>query len=196
MERGEVSMTVDRLYALAEIFGMSATDILDYNKPIAGNVTYVPVKAQAGYLSDLFDTVNKDDCFTINLPFFRDSNLYMIDVDGNSMNPTVNNGDYAVIKRELDSRKIKFGMPYMIDSTEGRVIKRIEEHKDNDLFVLKSDNDTYKPYAIDKESILSIWEVKGFVSKDLSPRNIYQKRLQMLEENISELSQFVKKVEK
>lgn len=194
MERGEVSLSVDRLYAIGEIFEMSASEILEYNKPVFGNVTYVPIKAQAGVLSDLFDNINKNECFTINLPFFRDTNLYMVDVDGNSMNPTVSNGDYAVIKQETDSRKLKYGMPYMIDSTEGRVIKRIEQHQDDDLLLLKSDNDTYKPYAIDKNSILSIWEVKGFVSKDLSPRNIYQKRLQQLEEHISELSQFVRKV--
>ena len=200
IERGEVSINIERLYDLADIFNMPPEEILTYNgneykpKPIPkGNITYVPIKAQAGYLSELLDDVNADDCISFDLPFFRGGNLYMIDIEGDSMNPTINHGDYAVVSKTENTIEVQYGKPYMIESRDGRVIKRIYSYQEDDKLKLVSDNDIYEPYLILKDSILSIWEVKGFVSKDLSPRNIYQKRLQAIETNLHEVSKYIQK---
>lgn len=201
IERGEVSINLEKLYKIAEIFQMEAEDVLAYGKesnlPTSikkGNITYVPAKAQAGYLSELLDEVNDGDCISFDLPFFRGSNLYMIDVEGDSMNPTVNHGDYAVVRKIENQEDIKYGVPYVVESEDGRVMKRIYSNDNNNRLTLKSDNEVYEPYSVSKESVLSIWEVKGFMSKDLSPRNIYQKRMQLIEDNMREMSRYFKGV--
>jgi len=201
IERGEVSINLEKLYRFAEIFGIEAEDILMYGKDKEieikakqGNITYVPVKAQAGYLTELLNDVNNEDCITFDLPFFRGSNLFMLDVEGDSMNPTVNHGDYAIVRKIENQLDVKYGIPYIVESIDGRAMKRLYSSSEDDRITLKSDNEVYEPYTMLKESVLSIWEVKGFMSKDLSPRNIYQKRLQLLEDNISEVNRYLKKV--
>ena len=201
IERGEVSINLEKLYKIAEIFQMEAEDILTFGKETnqtklskKGNITYVPVKAQAGYLSELLDDIHNSDCINFDLPFFRGSNLYMLDVEGDSMNPTVNHGDYAVVRKIENQEDIKYGLPYVVESEDGRVMKRIYSNDNNDRITLKSDNEVYEPYSVSKESVLSVWEVKGFMSKDLSPRNIYQKRIQLIEDNMSEMNKYLKKI--
>jgi transcriptional regulator with XRE-family HTH domain len=198
IERGEVSISLNKLYVIAKLFGMEAEDILTYGKQKQGNtnfnVTYVPVKVKAGSLTELFDDFSQNDCVQFNLPFFRERNLLMVDTEGDSMHPTVNDGDYTIIKQVEDKQSIKFGIPYLLDTTDGRVLKRIYQDKDPDKFILKSDNEIYEPYTINKDTILSLWETKGFMSKNLSPRNLYQKRLSSIENNLTELSVFFKSV--
>ena len=192
MERNEVGLTLERLYAIAEIFNMDASDILTQGKEAKGNITYIPIKAQAGDLMELASTVYSDEYSNFNLPMFQENGLFMINVEGDSMYPTFSNGDFIIIKQVEDLDFIKYGEPFVIDAVEGRVLKRIHTHTREDAILLKSDNDIYEPYSIKKDSVKSVWQVRGVMTKSFVPKNFYEKRLQVIESNLNELSSYVK----
>lgn len=169
VERGETGLTLDRLYELASIFKMEAEEILSYGKSKKGNVTYVPVEAQAGFLTG--HTQEQMEEKTFDLPFISGTDLYMINAAGDSMFPTIAPGDQIVIEKVTDTASLKFGKVYVVVANEGCVIKRIHSHDNPKKFTLKSDNLIYEPYEVDKAEIVSIWLLKGCFMTSLAPRN-------------------------
>lgn len=85
-------------------------------------------------------------------------------------------------------RFIKYGEPFIFDTTDGRVVKRVYSDEDEEVLVMKSDNEMYEPFLLDKSTILSVWQIKGYISKNLTPKNFLQKRLQILEDNLVDLN--------
>lgn len=172
IERGETSITLDRLFELAEIFQLQPEEILTYNKPKKGNVIYIPVEAQAGFFSE--HSQNRTENYTVYfMPFIGSANsaLYMINATGDSMLPTINPGDSIVIEEVKERSSIKYGKPYVVVSSDGLVIKRIHSSQDDKKVILKSDNTIYEPYEILKKDILSIWLLRGCFDQSLTPKN-------------------------
>ena len=172
IERGEIGLTLDRLYELAGILQVSPEEILSLSKSKKGNVTYVPIEAQAGFLTGLTQEYI-GDFKTYNLPFLDGKDLFMIDAKGDSMYPTILSGDHLVIEQVVDLKILKYGRPHVIIAKDGIVIKRIHSHPSNKKYVLKSDNSTYEPYEISKDDILSMWLVRDYKITSLFPRNPY-----------------------
>lgn len=169
MERGETSITLDRLYELAEIFGIEAEEILTYGKSKAGNVTYIPIEAQAGLLAG-HAQLSPEKATTYHIPFISGNDLYMIHAAGDSMLPTINPGDPIVIEEVKELSNMKFGKVYVLQCRDGLVIKRVYSSKKENSLTLKSDNQIYEPYEVLKEDIHSIWLVKGCIDFSLSPK--------------------------
>lgn len=88
---------------------------------------------------------------------------YMIDVDGDSMEPTYWNGDSVACRRIYDKNELETGKTYVFVTTEGAVLKRYVSSTLSSVRV-RSDNPKYKPYSIDMDSILCIAEVVGSIS--------------------------------
>lgn len=178
IERGESKLTVERLYELATIFHMEAEEILMYNKSKKGNVTYVPIEAQAGFLTG--HSQEYLEYKTYNLPFIEGKSLYMIDATGDSMYPTISPGDHIVIEPVEDPKILQYGRAYVIVAKDGCVIKRVHSHESPKKIILKSDNQTYEPYEIDKNDIISIWLVRNYLLRtNLAPRSPF-----MFNENV------------
>jgi len=162
IERGEIGLTLERLYELASVFNMQPEEILTYNKSKKGNVTYVPIEAQAGFLLG-HSQEHIADFTTYHLPFITGNNLYMIDAKGDSMFPTILHGDHLIIEEVIDEKILRYGRPHVIIAKDGIVIKRIHSHPSNKKkYILKSDNTTYEPYEINKDDILSMWLVRDY----------------------------------
>lgn len=193
-ERGEVKLSVERLYEIAKIFKMEVVDILNYQKTGRGNITYLPVNVQAGTLSEIATPTYSSDNITVSIPMFKEENLYMVNIEGDSMYPTFSSGDFVIIKKVDNLRFLRFGEPFIFDTTDGRVVKRVyKDDNDDGVFVMKSDNEMYESYLLDKNTILSIWQIKGYISKNLTPKNFLQKRLQVLENNLVDLNRYLNK---
>ena len=150
VERGEVGLTMDRLYELADIFRMQPEEILTYNKPSKGNITYIPA-----------DVVQTKQGFMIN-------------AKGDSMFPLIIHGDHIMVEPIKDINKIKFGSIYVVVTKDGEcIIKRVHNHPSKKKFILKSDNAVYEPFDMDRKDILSIWLVKDYKLTNLTSLNRY-----------------------
>ncbi|MFY9310069.1 MAG: LexA family transcriptional regulator [Bacteroidia bacterium] len=172
IERGEVGLTLDRLYELAAIFKMKPEEILAYGKPQKGNITYVPIEAQPAFLEgrEKGDAEYK----TYHLPFIEGKDLYMIDAIGDSMAPTISHGDYIVVESVSDLKAIQFGRAFIIVTKKECIVKRLYSHKNVKKFVLKSDNQMYEPYEINRNDIIALWLVKDYLLRtNLSLRNSF-----------------------
>ena len=189
LERGIIQLTVERLYELAGVFGVLPEVMLSYDRPttpdstaalsdgqrMGGNITYIPVHAQAGFLDLHADQRTAEAAITFSIPTFTEPHLFMISVEGDSMHPTVAPGAFVIIREVEDTQLIKWGEPHVVVTTDGRVIKRVLKHRDTQQVTLYSDNNAlYQPYDIPKSSILSLWQLLGSLSKSFVPQHIFR----------------------
>jgi len=177
IEREEIKLTIDRLYEIAEILNKTPEQILSFDQATAakkeqyantGNVTYIPVSTLAGSMSEVCDPAYQGNVEIYHLPDFYENDLYMIDVEGDSMYPSLSHGDKVILKQVEETRHLKWGEIYVIDAVDGRVVKRVYKGSDKNALTLKSDNICYEPYEVSTEDIRSIWLVRGILSKNTS----------------------------
>ncbi len=179
IERGAIQLTVNRLADLAKIFNLQAEDILNYGKSKRGkklekgNITYIPIHAQAGFLNNYTDQSTLEKFTTFNIPVFTEQDLYMISVEGDSMYPTITSGTFIIIKEVTDTQYIKWGEPHVVVSRDGRVLKRVLLSKAPESIALYSDNRLYQAYDIPKSQIISFWQVLGQISSSFAPKMIF-----------------------
>ncbi len=181
LERGKIQLTVERLYKLSKIFNLTPEEILHFGSSQvsngktkhADNVTFVPVAAQAGLFNGFSSEHSTDTTIPFSLPIFYERDLFLINLEGDSMYPTFCNGDYILVKQlDFTSKNIKWGEPYLIITDDGQVVKRIMKSQAKNSILLKSDNHLYEPYEVENTNIKSIWELKGVISKNLAPRTV------------------------
>lgn len=107
---------------------------------------------------------------------------YMIDVDGESMEPTYYTGDTVACRKLENKDELTSGKAYVFVTRDGAVLKRYVSSTSSSVRV-SSDNSKYKPYSIDQDSILCIAEVVGSLrsarkkhpdKKELSKEDIYR----------------------
>lgn len=174
IERGEIKLTTQRLLLLAEILSVSSETLL-YGKENSkievlqkANVTYIPVTAQAGLLTEVESTQEFEK---FHMPMVSGENLYMIKVEGDSMYPTLSRGDMVVI-RQQENPFLNWGDIFVIDTLGGIAVKRLFQNEKNTRYNLKSDNEHFPEYFIDKKDVRAIWHVKCIISQNLAPKHI------------------------
>ena len=176
IERGEIQLSVDRLLQLSVFFNLSPEEIIYHNKTTTSfekrnsNVTFIPVSAQAGLLSGFSSENISEQAIPFSLPVFYEKDLFMISLEGESMYPTFCSGDYILVQKNESIYDIKWGEPYLVASENGQVVKRICKAEDESKLLLRSDNELYDSYEIEIAKIISLWEVKGVLSKNLAPK--------------------------
>ncbi len=75
-----------------------------------------------------------------SIPIFK-----LVKVTGDSMSPTLEDGDYVLIKKP---RSYRPGYIYVVNHTDlGRIIKRLKS-VENDRFIFKGDNQSSTPEAV------------------------------------------------
>lgn len=180
--KGERNITVDQILKLCEYFNVSAdyvfglSDRMFLNESILpnyeaedsrwgkeGNIHLIPIKAAAGYQIDLNALSREEDIPRFSLPGMT-GNLFAFEIEGDSMMPTITNGDLVVCEKMETSESIKDNHVYVIIS-DVIVAKRIHQikNKNGQLHALEliSDNGSlYQPYTIELEEIRQILKVK------------------------------------
>jgi len=121
-------------------------------------IEIIPAKASAGYLSGYDDPEYIEQLQKIKLPFLPTGTHRAFPIKGDSMLP-VKDGAFVVAKYVEDINDIKNGRTYIVlTKDDGLVYKRVYSTDDENLLVLSSDNKSYKPYFVSKETILELWE--------------------------------------
>lgn len=151
-----------------EMFSISEEGLLTFSKDdrfYGGklNITLVPHRAMAGYALE-----HEEDAFLSELPKFSIPNLegqlLAFEISGDSMYPTITNGDVVVCEPLERGDPIRDNNVYVV-VTDVVVAKRIQQIKGDsetaDYLRLISDNsNVYKPYEVDLENIRQILRVK------------------------------------
>ena len=181
--KGDRNITVEQLTKMFDIYGIDANfmfglhddmfiasedgiptfskdDRLFGGRP---NITLVPQRAMAGYALE-----HQDENYLAELPRFSipnlDGQLLAFEINGDSMYPTITNGDVVVCEPLERGDPLRDNNVYVV-VTDVVVAKRIQQIKSegngSDQLRLISDNgQVYKPYEVDLQDIRQILKVK------------------------------------
>ncbi|MFB6257413.1 MAG: XRE family transcriptional regulator [Flavobacteriales bacterium] len=130
-----------------------------------GEVEVIPGEATAGYLSGYGDPEYLEQLERIRIPFLPSGKLRAFPVRGDSMLP-VKDGSYVIGRYIDESRRIRDGRTYIVVSrNEGVSYKRVwNDVAEDGSLLLVPDNKWYRPYRVDADEILELWEYVGHLS--------------------------------
>jgi transcriptional regulator with XRE-family HTH domain len=135
-------------------------------------ISFVPVKAAAGYLAGHADPEYIDELNTFTLPMLSPGNYRAFEIIGDSMLPTPS-GSIIIGEMTGNLEDIKSNQTYIIISrNEGIVYKRVMKNaKSKGKLTLVSDNSTYQPYTVNANDILEVWKANMVITKaNVQPR--------------------------
>ena len=142
-------------------------------------IVHVPYPAQAGYGGQLTNPefIGELPTFSLPDPYFQSGTFRSFDVSGDSMEPTLYEGERVVCsftEKESWKHSLKNNHVYVIITSDDIVVKRMENRIHlNGTILLLSDNDYYPPREIPIEEVLEIWSIKLKISHFVSsPKNI------------------------
>jgi len=142
------------------------SDIQPMYKTKGYSIPMIPFDAVAGYNGLDHDGIVLSKCEQYTVPDFNDKGAeFMIRVSGNSMYPKYSNGDILACRKVHEILFFQWGKDYVIDSSQGTMIKRVYEDKGNDeLIRLYSDNKEFYPeFVMPKSDIRSLSIVVGLI---------------------------------
>ena len=124
----------------------------------------IPFECMAGFGEDN-SGINLNECERYNIPEFKNIGAeFLVRVGGSSMYPKYSSGDILACKKIHERLFYQWGKVYVIDSSQGQLIKRVFEHENPDMILLVSDNkEKYQPFPIPKSDIRSLSIVLGVV---------------------------------
>lgn len=138
----------------------------DVETPNDATLPLIPYDVLAGNLS--FDNagVSLSDCERYAVPEFASRGAeFLIRVSGDSMFPRYNNGDILACKRLNNVTFIQWGKVYVIDTTQGILVKHLFPSTDEDKITCHSVNTAnYPDFDIPKEDIRSFSLVLGVIA--------------------------------
>ena len=129
-------------------------------------VSFVPVKAAAGYLAGYADPDFIDELNTFTLPMLAPGQYRAFEIVGDSMLPTPS-GSVIVGEKVESMDDLRNNNSYVVLSkSEGVVYKRIIKDKPaKHQLTLVSDNPIFEPYNVNQEDVLEIWKAVYILQK-------------------------------
>lgn len=119
----------------------------------------IPIDAVAGFSDVDIAGVRFEDCKQYYVPDFEALGVqYLIKVSGSSMYPKYSSGDILACKKVTDILFVQWGKVYVIDSSQGALVKRIFEDKENPehIICVSDNNEKYPPFSMPKNDIRSL----------------------------------------
>ena len=108
-------------------------------------------------------TVLEYECERYVVPAFNGAD-FLIPVKGNSMNPTYLSGDIVACQRvPMAGLFFQWNKPYVLDTAQGAIIKRIKPGSDKQHVLIVSDNKDYDPFELPCEDIYAVALVIGII---------------------------------
>ena len=97
------------------------------------------------------------------IPTFKESDT-LVQVKGDAMYPKYNNGDIVACKKLMvDGLFFQWDKVYVLDTSQGSLIKRIKKGKDSDHILLVSENDSFEAFELNISNIFGISLVIGVI---------------------------------
>ena len=125
-------------------------------------IPLIPFSAMAGALSDE-RTALEYECERYVVPAFKGAD-FLMPIKGTSMQPTYNSGDIVACQRvPMNSIFFQWNKPYVLDTTQGPLVKRVKPGSDKNHISLVSDNPDYDPFQLPLEQIHAVALVIGLI---------------------------------
>lgn len=125
-------------------------------------IPLIPFGAMAGALMGE-QTALEYECERYIVPAFRGAD-FLITVTGDSMQPTYRSGDIVACKRvPMTDIFFQWNKPYVLDTVQGALIKRLKPGSDKEHVLIISDNRDYDPFELSYLDIHAVALVIGII---------------------------------
>lgn len=181
-------------------YGTQKREILTVTVDTSGN-TAIPVintQVAAGWATNAQNPsyFSKLPAVTMPMPEYKQGDWALIQVRGDSMEPTIHRGQWLMCRRLYDYAEIKDNNLYVVLLTDGPVVKRVLNRvKKRGTLVLQSDNPSYDLVEVSfTEDVLQVWVVQMAWVFDLHNRTLdIMREIQSLKEELMLLKRNNKK---
>ena len=125
-------------------------------------IPLIPFSAMAGALTGE-QSVLEYECERYVVPAFSGAD-FLMPVKGNSMMPTYISGDIVACQRvPMSGLFFQWNKPYVLDTAQGAIIKRIKPGSDKQHVLIVSDNPQYDPFELTYSEIYAVALVIGII---------------------------------
>lgn len=125
-------------------------------------IPLIPFSAMAGALTGE-QTALEYECERYVVPAFKDAD-FLMQVKGVSMQPTYLSGDIVACQRvPLSDIFFQWNKTYVLDTSQGALIKRVKPGKDDHHILIVSDNTQYDPFELSRSDIHAVALVIGLI---------------------------------
>lgn len=147
LEKGERNLNFKTMQQLAQALNINMQDLIS-NTPVNPDSVSIKIIDAVACCGNGIEALHENVIGTWDIPLqkYRDfatakpENVYMLQVEGDSMTPTLNSGDWALA--DTSQNFISSDGLYLIRMASGLAVKRIQSGL-NDI-TIKSDNPAYK----------------------------------------------------
>lgn len=123
----------------------------------------LPMYAAAGSLSAFATSALARDCEQVPVIHALPNYDYTMIIKGDSMEPKFEGGDEIAIRKVNDV--IEWGKVYVLDTSDGAVVKRLYDN--GDKFRCVSYNNSYPDFMVSKENVFGVYKVVGLIRYEL-----------------------------
>jgi phage repressor protein C with HTH and peptisase S24 domain len=154
------------------------------------NIVLVNARAAAGYPQNIHDTswYRQLPAFDLPLPQFRNASYRGFQVEGESMMPNLEPGDWVLARGVDNWEDISPNRMYVIVLHDAVMVKKIEKIPGGDRIRLISLNESYAPYEIETSQVQEIWQVSSKITFGLEATT-EKGLLRQLQQSMDELKQ-------
>lgn len=125
-------------------------------------IPLIPFSAMAGALTGE-QTALEYECEHYVIPAFKGAD-FLMPVKGISMQPTFLSGDIVACQRiPMSGLFFQWNKPYVLDTTQGPLLKRIKPGHDKEHIYMVSDNKDYDPFELPYSDIRAVALVIGLI---------------------------------
>ncbi|WP_345226601.1 S24 family peptidase [Hymenobacter koreensis] len=131
-------------------------------------ISIVTPKAEAGYLVARNMEAVMQNLDTISIPGYKGKTVRAFEVSGDSMQPTISQGDLviATFTERLDLIQPKH--VYVVVAEDRIMVKRLRGPvKKNEPIELLSDNRYYDPFILPQKELKELWQVQALLSRSI-----------------------------
>lgn len=133
------------------------------------NNLLVPISAQAGYLNEWPDIDYDKEATYIDIPGI-DGEARTFEIEGDSMYPILEHGDYIVCRRVESLAAIKDKSIYVVISSQSGISAKYLRLEVDGIMLIPANQDEFRPVLHPSDDIKEIWEAQvRITSKFMSP---------------------------
>jgi repressor LexA len=148
-------------HMLKQVVTQNTPKAIHTTSPVDG-IPLIPIEAMAGAFTTE-KTILEYECERYIVPMFKGAD-FLIPVKGSSMYPKYSSGDVVACQRvPMTDLFFQWNKVYVIDTTQGALIKRIKPGSDKDKVLIVSDNEKYDPFELPISSINAVALVIGVI---------------------------------
>ncbi len=161
------------------------------------NMVLVNAKAAAGYPQNIQDTswYKQLPAFDLPLPEFRNASYRGFQVEGDSMLPNLNPGEWVLAKAIEDISEVSPNKMYVVVLEDAVLVKKVDRNPDSNKITLISLNEAYPPYEIETHQVQEIWQVNSKITFGVDATT-EKGLLRQLQESMEELKNQIGQVKK